>query len=52
MKLILTPRELPELSKMYVMRLLFLEQPLSQTVVDSWTHPTATRSLPPPFLLK
>ncbi|CAI8016680.1 General transcription factor IIH subunit 4 [Geodia barretti] len=34
-------RELPELSKMYVMRLLFLDQPLSQTVVDSWSNPEA-----------
>jgi transcription initiation factor TFIIH subunit 4 len=37
-------RELPELSKQYVMRLLFLEQPLSQSVIDSWSHPSSNRS--------
>jgi hypothetical protein len=48
----MTLRELPELSKMYVMRLLFLDQPLSQTVVDSWSNPMAIRfphPLPPPL---
>ena len=34
-------RELPVLSRQYVMRMLFIEQPLHLTVVNSWAQPDA-----------
>ena len=35
-------RELPELSRQYVMRVLFLDQPLPLAVVTSWSQPAAS----------
>lgn len=32
-------RELPELSRLYIMRLLFVEQPIPQAVVNAWAQP-------------
>lgn len=37
---LLVPRELPDLSKQYIMRMLFLEQPLSITILNSWPSGT------------
>lgn len=31
-------RELPEIARQYVIRMLFVEQPVPQAVVASWCH--------------
>lgn len=38
-------RDLPELSKQFIMRLLFIEQPIHQQMIDSWVVKTANTEL-------
>lgn len=41
-------RELPEIARQFVIRILFVEQPVPQAIITSWTtelHPTATGTL-------
>lgn len=38
-------RDLPELSKQFIMRLLFIEQPIHQQMIDSWVVKTASAEL-------
>lgn len=42
-------RELPELARQYVIRILFVEQPVPQAVVASWGSQTFSKYV---FLLK